>query len=52
MAAYSPDGGPVTACTSDTDRPPFHTCIAITGSTVVSTQCGSTPGTDLLCDVE
>ena len=28
------------------------TTLSITSSTVVSTQCGSTPGTDLKCDVE
>jgi hypothetical protein len=29
-----------------------ETTIAITKSTVVTTQCGSTPGTDLVCDVQ
>jgi hypothetical protein len=29
-----------------------ETQIAITNSTVVTTQCGSTPGTDLVCNVQ
>ncbi len=28
------------------------TTLAITSSTIVGTQCGSTPGTDLVCNVQ